>query len=186
MNVTESINTRRSIRSFTDQAIPQEVIDQLIILGTKAATGSGNQSWGFVILTDKDEMKQLSDGTKKYLRENLEKYPYLQQYENWIKDENFNIFYDAPCLLIIYGDTNSHWYVYDCTLAAGNIMLAASEYGLGTCWIGFAEHICDTATFKLKYNVPCQYKLVCPMVVGYHKLQLPPPNRKPAPVFSNG
>ncbi len=186
MKVTESINGRRSIRSFTDQAIPSEVIDSLVTLGTKAATGSGQQAWGFVIITDKNEMKRLSDETKKYLGENLEKFPYMQQYKTWIMDESYNIFYDAPCLLIIYGDTNSHWYVYDCTLAAGNIMLATGEYGLGTCWIGFAEYVCDTAGFKLKYNVPDNYKLVCPMVVGYPTDQLPPPSRKPAPIFFRG
>ncbi|GBF34015.1 nitroreductase [Desulfocucumis palustris] len=143
-------------------------------------------AWGFVIITDKNEMKRLSDETKKHLVENLEKYPYFKQYENMLKDINFNIFYNAPCLLIIYGDTNSHWHVYDCTLAAGNIMLAAVEFGLGTCWIGFAGHICDSGEFKSKYNIPGHYKLVCPMVVGYPKVQLPPPDRKPAPVFFHG
>lgn len=186
MNVTESINGRRSVRSFANQAIPADIIDQLVTLGTKAATGSGQQAWGFVIITDKNDMKRLSDEIKKYLGENLEKYPYLQQYKNWINDENYNVFYDAPCLLIIYGDTNSHWYVYDCTLAAGNIMLASVEYGLGTCWIGFAECICDTAAFKSKYNIPEFYKLVCPMVMGYPTAPLSPLSRKPATIFYRG
>lgn len=98
---------------------------------------------GFAIITDKNEMKRLSDEAKKHRLENLENYPYFQQYENWLQNKKYNIFNGAPCVLVIYGDTNSHWNVYDCTLAAGNIMLAAAEYGLGTSWIGFAEHVCD-------------------------------------------
>lgn len=183
MNIIECINSRRSVRAFTDKEVEKDIIEQLIALGTKTATGSGNEAWGFVIITDKNEMKQLSDETKEYLLENFGKYPYLHQYESWLKNENYNIFYDAPCLLIVYGDTNSHWYTYDCTLAAGNIMLAANEYGLGTCWIGFAEHSLDTLEIKEKYNVPLNYKMVCPMVIGYPKAELTPPRRKPANIF---
>lgn len=183
MQVVEAINGRRSVRSFTSQAIPADIINQLIALGTKAATGSGQQAWGFVVITDKNDMKRLSDETKKYLTENLETYPYFRQYKSWLEDENYNIFYNAPCLLIIYGNSDSHWHTYDCTLAAGNIMLAAGDYGVGTCWIGFAEYICDTAAFRSKYNIPSGYKVVCPMVIGYPAAPQSPPSRKPVLIF---
>ena len=183
MNVLEAIDGRRSVRSFTEQAIPADILNQLVALSTKAATGSGQQAWGFAIIRDKNDMQRLSDETKSYLLENLEAYPYFQQYENWLTDEGYNIFYNAPCLLIIYGNSDSHWYTYDCTLAAGNIMLAAGAYGLGTCWIGFAGHICDTAAFKAQYHIPPNYKVVCPLVVGYPASPQSPPNRKPAPIF---
>lgn len=58
----------------------------LIELGTKASTGSGMEPWGFVIIRDKNEIDSLSEMTKKYLLDNLEKYPYLNQYENWLKN----------------------------------------------------------------------------------------------------
>ncbi|MBU3171176.1 nitroreductase family protein [Clostridium estertheticum] len=183
MNICDCINNRRSIRMFTDQEVNSDVIDELIALGTKAATGSGNEAWGFVVITDKNEMKKISDKTKKYLLKNFEKHPYFKQYESWLNNEKFNTFYNAPCLILIYGDTDSHWNVYDCTLAAGNIMNAAMEYKLGTCWIGFAEHVCGTEEFKLKYKIPANYNLVSSLIVGYPKVQLPSPSRKPAKIF---
>lgn len=186
MNITECINNRRSSRSFTSQEVSHDMIHQLITLGTKAATGSYGQPWGFVIITDKRELNNLSDEAKKYMLENFDDFPYFHQYEDWLKDKKFSIFYGAPCLLIIYGNTNSHWYTYDCTLAAGNIMLAAKEYGLGTCWIGFAEYTCNTTEFKTKYNIPHHYNLVCPMIIGYPKLIMKPPKRKPATIFFEG
>ncbi len=186
MNICDCINNRRSIRAFTDKVVESDVISQLITLGTKAATGSGNEAWGFAVITDKNEMKRLSDEAKKHLLQSLEKYPYFQQYEDWLKNEKFHIFNNAPCVLLIYGDVNSHWNVYDCTLAAGNIMNAAMEYGLGTCWIGFAEHVCDTEKFKSEYKIPDHYKLVSTLVVGYPKVELDPPSRKPAKVFVKG
>ena len=186
MNICDCINNRRSIRAFTDKVVESDVINQLITLGTKAATGSGHEAWGFAVITDSSEINIISDETKKYLLDNLQKYPYFQPYESWLKNEKFNIFYNAPCVVLIYGDVNSHWNVYDCSLAAGNIMNGAMEYGLGTCWIGFAEHICDTEEFKSEYKIPENYKLVSTLVVGYPKAQLPPPSRKPAKLFFKG
>lgn len=60
MNFCDCINNRRSIRIFTDQIVKSNVISELIKLGTKAATGSGNEAWGFAVITDKNEMKGLS------------------------------------------------------------------------------------------------------------------------------
>ncbi|KMT22567.1 nitroreductase family protein [Clostridium cylindrosporum] len=184
MDILECINSKRSIRAYTDEIIPEETLNNIIKLGTKASTGSGQEPWGFVVIQDKDEIDSLSEITKKYLLENMEKYPYLNQYESWLTNPRFSVFNHANTLLIIYGNTESHWHVYDCSLAAGNIMLAAHSMGIGTCWIGFAEHTLNTKEFKGKYNVPEQYELVCPMSIGYMKAKLAPPNRKKPIIFN--
>ena len=88
------------------------------------------------------------------------------------------MFNHADTLLLIYGDTASHWYVYDCTLCAANIMLAAHSMGIGSCWLGFGEHVLDTPEFKRAHNVPGSYSLVCPMSLGYSKGKLPPSERR--------
>lgn len=43
MDILEAISARRSVRAYTDQLIPRETIDQLLRLGTMAATGSNQQ-----------------------------------------------------------------------------------------------------------------------------------------------
>ncbi|NMM62572.1 nitroreductase family protein [Clostridium sp. P21] len=184
MEILECINSRRSVRAYTDDIIPKETLTNLIELGTKAATGSGMEPWGFVIIQDKNEIDSLSEMTKHYLLNNLEKYPYLQQYENWLKNPGYSIFNRANTLLIIYGNTESHWYVYDCSLATGNIMLAANSMNIGTCWIGFAEHTLNTKEFKEKHGVPENFELVCPMSMGYMKTKLTSPKRKSPLIFS--
>jgi Nitroreductase len=183
MNVKECIGNKRSIRAYTEQEIPDEVISELITLGTKASTGSNQQPWGFVVIKDRDEIQALSDEIKDYLLKNIKQYPYLEQYESWFTNPKFSVFNHSNCLVIIYGDTSSHWYIYDCTLAAGNIMLAAHDMQIGTCWIGFAEHTCNTTEFKAKYNVPENFKLVCPMTMGYMKTKMTAPVRKEPNVF---
>ncbi|MBV7274738.1 nitroreductase family protein [Clostridium sp. PL3] len=184
MDILECINSKRSIRAYTDEIISEETLMNLIELGTKVSTGSGMEPWGFVIIKNKDEIDSLSETSKKYLLENLEKYPYLHQYEEWLKSPEYSIFNHANTLLLIYGNTESHWYVYDCSLAAGNIMLAAHSMEIGTCWIGFAEHTLNTKEFKEKHGVPEQYELVCPMSMGYMKTKLTPPKRKEPIIFS--
>lgn len=183
MNVKECINSKRSVRAYTEQEISDEVINELLTLGTKASTGSNQQPLGFVVIRDKDEIDNLSEQIKAYFEKNIEQYHYLQQYKKWFTNPKFNVFNHANCIIIIYGDTNSHWRVYDCTLAAGNIMLAAHEMGIGTCWIGFAEHTCNTQEFKAKYNVPENFELVCCMSAGYMKGEMAPPTRKKPNVF---
>ena len=183
MDIFECIKTKRSIRVYEDKSISDEDIDKLIELGTMASTGSGMEPWGFVILNDKEEINEWSERIKKYLLENMNDYTYLKQYESWLKNPKYSIFNNANTLLLIYGDKNSHWRTYDCSLAAGNIMLAAHEMGIGTCWIGFAEYMLNTDEFKKKYNVPENFELVCPMSIGYMKKRLNPPERKKATIF---
>lgn len=158
---------RRSARQYTDRIVPLETVKELLKCGTAAATGSNQQPWGFVLIQDRREIDRLNDLTKEYVKNNLERLPYLAQYAKWLDNPAVSLFHHAANLLIIYGDTGSHWYVYDCSMAAANIMLAAAARGLGTCWIGFAEHSLNSPEFKAKYRVPEGYELVCPMTIGY-------------------
>lgn len=183
MEILECINNKRSIRAYTDEIIPKEILTNLIELGTKASTGSGLEPWGFVIIQNKDEIDSLSEMIKQYLLDNFEQYPYLHQYESWLKNPKYSVFNHANTLLIIYGNTESHWHVYDCSLAAGNIMLASNSMGIGTCWIGFAEYILNTKEFKEEHGVPEKYELVCPMSMGYIKTKLTPTKRKKPIIF---
>lgn len=184
MDVIESISTKRSIRTYTDEKISEEVIQHLLTLGTKASTGSNQQPWGFVVIQNKDEINELSEKIKAHLLANMARFPYLAQYENWLLNPKYSVFNHAANLIIIYGCTDSHYYLYDCTLAAANIMLAAYSMNIGTCWIGFAEYMLNTKEFKKQYHVPENYELVCPLSLGRMKGTRKPPTRN-APVIFN-
>lgn len=184
MNIQECIKSRRSVRNYDERVIPESTLTELITLGTKAPNGSAKEPWGFVMIQDKAEIDSWSEKIKTYLLENFHQYPYLHQYEGWLKNPKFSVFNHANTILIIYGNTDSHWYRYDCSLAAGNIMLAAHEMGIGTCWIGFAEYMLNTKEFKEQYGVPLHYELVCPMSMGYPKTKLASSKRKAPLIFT--
>lgn len=185
MNIIDGINSRRSVRAYLDKEVSNDTIEKLILLSTKAATGSNLQPWGFVVIQGKEEIQALSDYTKKYLLDNHEKYDFLQKYFSLLSDSTFSVFNNANTLILIYGNNLSPWYVYDCTLAASNIMLAAHSMDIGTCWIGFAQDTLNTKEFKEKYNVPENYELVCPMSIGYMKSKQGLPQRKAPKVFNS-
>lgn len=143
-----------------DRPIPKKEILELLTVGTKAATGSGMQPWGFVTLEGREKIAALSDEIKAWLKENFADFPWLAQYKEWLDNPNYNIFYDADNVICVYGDTASHWYVYDGTLCTANIMLAAHAKGIGSCWIGFAQDFMDRPEIKARYKVPERCRFV--------------------------
>lgn len=185
MDALQCILTRRSCRSYEDRPIPKKEILELLTVGTKAATGSDMQPWGFVTLEGREKIAALSDEIKAWLKENFADFPWLAQYREWLDNPNYNIFYDANNVICVYGDTTSHWYVYDGTLCTANIMLAAHAKGIGSCWIGFAQDFMDRPEIKARYKVPEQCRFVSALSLGYAKGHLPEAQRK-EPVIFNG
>lgn len=82
MNIIECIESRRSVRKYSDKKVSRETIDRLIELGTMAPTAMNKQPWGFVVIQDKEEIDALSEKIKAFLLENLdEKFPFLKALE---------------------------------------------------------------------------------------------------------
>lgn len=119
----EKIETRRSIRKFKNTMIPRDVIDQIIKAGTYAATGRNHQGCKIICVTNPELRNQLSEVNR--------------QIGGW--QEGFDPFYGAPVVLIVLADKNWPTHVYDGSLVMGNLMLAAHELGIGSCWIHRAK-----------------------------------------------
>lgn len=183
MDVIECMNTRRSVRAYRDEVLPKEMISELITLGTKAATGSNMQPWGFLTIQGKEKLNTMSEQIKQELLENMASYPHLEQYKSWLENPEYSVFNHAGNLIAVYGNKASYYYREDCTLAAGNIMLAAHSMGIGSCWIGFAEYYMNSREVKAQYQIPEEYELVCTMVLGYKKAELAPPTRNKPLIF---
>lgn len=158
---------RRSCRDFAEVPLSREQIDELINNAVWVPSGSNNQPWKFVVITDRGLMKRFSDAAKADWLQTLASNPHMQQYEEYIKDPDYNIFYNAPALVIIFGNSESFWHVYDCSMVAGNLHLFAEESGLGCCWIGFAHNIFSEPDVKKELGVAGNFQLVAPVILGY-------------------
>jgi nitroreductase len=95
-----------------------------------------------------------------------------------LNDPNFDIFYNAPALIVISAAEGGVWAVEDCALAAENLMLAARGLRLGTCWIGFAQSWLRTEDGRAALNLPPLTRPVAPIIVGHPKSVPPPVVRK--------
>jgi len=185
LELLDAIHQRRSIRKFTKQTVNKGLIEELIDASVWAPSASNGQPWGFVIIQDQAYLRELSDKAKAGILEKLDVLPALEQYRGSMENKAFNIFYNAPALVILYGKKDNPHTDHDCSLAAQNFMLAARDKELGTCWIGFSEAVCGSTEFKKIHNIPEEYKLVAPIILGYpDHFPKNPISRKDYPIFS--
>ena len=120
-SVIEAIESRRSIRSYRPDKVPDEILDKIVEAGTFAATGSGKQSPIIIVVKDRSMRDRLS-------RMNAD-----------IMGVDTDPFYGAPVVLIVLADRSVPTYIYDGSLVMGNLMLAAHSLGIGSCWIHRAK-----------------------------------------------
>jgi nitroreductase len=172
MEFRELLEKRRSIRSFEDKDVPLEVIREIIDDSVKAPNASNKQAWNFIIITNKEYMKKLSDVSRQGFIDSVKRNPnsplkeYAQGLEKRSRDINF--FWDAPCLVYITGPTNVSTIREDVGLLAAYFMFAATTRGLGTCWIGMGGGVRDKEILT-EMALPEGHHLIAPIVVGYPK-----------------
>ncbi|WP_101773293.1 nitroreductase family protein [Peptostreptococcus faecalis] len=184
MDVLECIKSRRSVRKFSDKKLEYDTIKNIIDAAVCAPTAQMREPWGFLVIQDKEELKAISDVAKEGIKKEIDTLPHFKKYEDWFNDPEYNVFYGSENLVVVYGDSDAHWYKEDCCCVADNIMLLANNEGIGTCWIGFSEIILDTPELKEKYNIPQNYKPVASLIMGYMDRTPKPPRRKEALMFS--
>ena len=129
MNETiNNIKTRRSIRRFKPDPVPQEILDQIIEAGLYAPSSMGKQNTIILQITDSDLRDEIS-------RMNCE-------IGGW--EKGFDPFYNAPAILVVLAKKDWRNRVYDGSLVMGNLMLAAHSLGLGSCCIHLAKEEFET------------------------------------------
>ena len=168
MNFPELLAKRRSIRDYQDRTVPPEVVRD-ILKETCLAPSSGNgQPWQFIVVNNKEWIRRLSDESKKNFVAAIEKDPSspLKKYEANLRSREFNVFYNAPCLVYIGGPKDHRSLQLDCSLAACYFMFAATARGLGTCWINLGIEIRDPEIQKA-IGMPEDFRIVAPVTLGY-------------------
>lgn len=150
--VINNMKTRRSIRKYKPDMIPEDVLNRIIEAGTYAATGMGKQSPIIIAVTN----KEIRD---KFSKMNAE-----------IMGVDSDPFYGAPVVLIVLADKARPTYVYDGSLVMGNLMLAAHAEDIGSCWIHRAKEEFESAegkAFLKSLGIEGDYEGIGHCVLGY-------------------
>ncbi len=183
--VIVNIKTRRSVREYLDMPLPQEIIIKIIDAGRYAPTGLNLQPWRFIVVQNNEMLRKLSEYAKPILIKNLEgrSDAVAMNFLKRLQDKNFNLFYNAPVLILVIGSKNNALTDYDCSMCAGNMMLAAHSLGIGSCWIGGASVIQHSEELIAELKIPPNYKLVAPLIFGYPKTIPSTPEKREPVVF---
>jgi len=184
MDYLELLKNRRAIRDYQDKAVPSEIIQEIINDAVKAPNAGNRQIWSFIIVNNKDLLKPISDSNKKMILDGIERNPNspMKVYEKTLRDENYNVFYNAPCVVFIIGPAKAPTTSVDCALVAAYLMLAATQRGLGTCWSAQGGLIRDKEILQ-ELGLPEGQEIIAPILLGYPKSIPAMPERKPANII---
>ena len=190
------IKSRRSIRNFKSEPIPDDLWDNLIEAGKYSPTGHNDQMVNFTILRDPELLKKFSNeitkgfielskiyaerGKWKEYRKSFEKsdrkiiegtLPYFSDTLKGIeRGEDFWRWNGE--LIIIHASKKTSTLIPDCSVAASNIMLAAESLGLGTCSLGMATTAINTIENVAKViQFPQNHVVGYTLAVGFPKVK---------------
>ena len=149
---------RRSIKKYLSDMPKREDIDKIIKAGLAAASGRNMQAPVIVAVTNKEIRDKLAKANADVMGAKLDP------------------FYNAPCVLVVLAEKTAHTYVYDGSLTLGNMMLAAHELGLGSCWIHRAKEVMALPEWQewiKSLGLEGEYEGIGNLVIGYRDGEYP-------------
>ncbi len=147
-----TLKTRRSCRAYKPELIEEDKLNAIIEAGTYAATGMGRQSPIIIAVTDRTMRDRLS-------RMNAA-----------VMGAGSDPFYGAPELLIVLADRDMPTYLYDGSLVLGNMMNAAADLGVASCWIHRAKEEFESEegkAFLKELGIEGNYEGIGHLILGY-------------------
>lgn len=155
----EILKNRRSIRKYQPQQVSDVHLDAILEAGLFAPSGMNTQNTIMVAVRDKETRDQLS------------------RMNSAVMGTDKDPFYGAPCVIVVLVEPERYTAVEDGTLVLGNLMNAAYEIGVGSCWIHRAQQMFESEEGKAllrKWGLREDLRGVGNCILGY-------PDEDPAP-----
>jgi len=154
METQEAIKQRRSCRSFNGKAVSKELVERLVDSARLAPTARNIQPWEFIAITKRETLEKLAQ----------------------FADNGRFLSGSACCIAVLSQETK--YYLEDGSAATQNILLAATDLGLASCWVaGDKKDYCDKV--KELLGAPKGFKLVSLVALGYSDTGLETPAKRP-------
>ncbi len=159
METLEAIHTRRSIREYTAQAVPEELLQELLAAAMQAPSAGNQQPWHFIVVTDRTQLAALADAL-----------PFGKMLTT------------APLGIVVCADLSLEKYrgywVQDCSNATLSLLLAAHDCGLGAVWVGVYPVEDRVAKLKQVLGLPEQVIPLSVVPLGYPAAKPEPASRR--------
>ena len=140
MELKDVLLKRRSIRSFTDEFVDEQMIEELLIAAMSGPSACNRCPWEFFVITNKDTLALLKESSR-FTKMN------------------------APLAIVVCGNLSralpvqlSAFWIQDCSAATENILLRATDLDLGAVWCGI--HPQKRAEKRVKEILNLEDKLI--------------------------
>lgn len=160
MDFSEVIAKRHSVRKYTDaKKVGREMLDKLIGIAATAPSSKNCKSSAFMLIDDSDTLAAISE----------------------MRTRGSSFVKDAPAAIVVMGDSSvSDLWEVNSAISATFIQLAATDLGLGSCWVHVSGRMRDpensdkgTAEEYIKnlLGLKDNYRVLCIIAVGYEDRQ---------------
>lgn len=150
--VLKLIQTRRSVRAYKPDAVPEKMLNAVLEAGTYAPTGRGRQSPTIIAIT-----------SEKYRRE-------IAELNAAVLNRDTDPYYGAPVVILVLADGEVNTFVEDGSCVLENMLLAAASLGLGSVWVHREREIFDSEKGKAllrEWGLPQNLRGVGSIALGY-------------------
>ena len=155
MEFSEVIAKRHSVRNYTGAEVEREVLDRIIDVANTAPSSRNCKSSAFLIIEDRDTLAAISE----------------------MRTSGATFVKDAPAAIVVLGDSEAtEMWIENSSISATFIQLAATAFGLGSCWVQVRGRLRDkddaskgTAEEYLRglLGIKERYSVLCVVALGY-------------------
>ena len=162
------INSRRSVRVWTQQPVAEEEVRKIIEAGMNAPSAGNEQPWYFIVVSDKEILGQAS---------------LLNSYGSFVKNAAVAILVCADLRL----ERFPGYWVQDCSAAAENMLLASHGLGIGAVWTSVYPVEERMRGFAGLMNLPKEIIPFALIPLGYsaHTIDTPKSRFNPSRILRN-
>lgn len=172
------IKHRRSIRRYTAQQIPREVLDRIVTAGLYAPNAGGGQRAQIIALHDAALVERVGRLNVACMDRSRLAGSYVSADQPSIIDDPRirSGFYGAPSLAIVFGPRRFLYSIPDAFCIAENMVLMATALGISSCVVARGEETFDNAegaALLAAWGIPDTLVARCFVTLGYHSGDYP-------------
>ena len=191
MNTLEAIKTRRSTRKFKARPVEMEKLQQIVEAGRFGPTGGNAQGNHFFVISKIETLMVLKElvqnaFAKMELRDDL--YKSLKNSITLSRKGHYSFSYNAPVLIVVANKKDYGNNMADVACAAENMMLAANELDLGSCYINQLKWLNEEPSIRGylgTLGLKDDERVYASVAIGYADTESGLPNRTESPRIGN-
>ena len=150
------------MRKFTEEELTKEQVVTILKAALMAPTSKRNNGWQFIVIDDKDTLKELS----------------------YCKENGASFITDAALAVVVTADPlASDVWIEDASIASAMIQLQAEDLGLGSCWVQVRERFTSAGMSSDEFvrgilDIPLQLQVLSIIAIGHKGMERKPFNEE--------